>query len=224
MFPMTMPEARTSSPLHVVRDCGAAGAPLVLAVMKSTFLAFVFLFVALLPMPPSLLAQDTDKEVDDAIQQATEATKKMGLKMPDVKKQLEEVNKQEAKEKAALQTQLEAPGPVALPDWTPKVPQFEPAGPVSKKIVSDEVNIIQTGTSPLTPAELGDSWEAAKGDKLNSSRTNGSYNDTKVVTIYLSTRQEPLQSVVLEAKRAPEDKITHVTISSPLPKPVVEDE
>src|SRR5439155_24890902 len=124
--------------------------------------------------------------------------------------------------KAALQRQLEAPGPVALPDWTPKVPQFEPAGPVSKKIVSDEVNIIQTGTSPLTPAELGDSWEAAKGDKLNSSRTNGSYNDIKVVMIYLSTCQEPLQSVVLKAGGAPEDKITHVTISSPLPKPLEE--
>jgi hypothetical protein len=192
--------------------------------MKSTLLAFVFLFVALLPIPPSLLAQDTDKEVDHAIQQATKAAKKMGVKMPDVKNQLEEVNKEEATEKAALRKQLEAPGRVALPDWTPKVPQFEPAGPVSKKIVSDEVNIIQTGTSPLTPAELGDSWEAAKGDKLNSSRTNGSYNDTKVVTIYLSTRQEPLQSVVLEARRAPEDKITHVAISSPLPKPVVEEE
>ncbi len=217
---MTTPRARRSSPLQVVRDCGAAVVPLILSVMKSTFLAFLFLFVALLPMPPSLLAQDTDKEVDDAIQQATEAAKKMGVKMPDVKKQLEEVNKEEAKEKAALQRQLEAPGPVALPDWTPKVPQFEPAGPVSKKIVSDEVNINQTGTSPLTPADLGDSWEVAKGDKLNSSRTNGSYNGTKVVTIYLSTRQEPLQTVVLEAKRAPEDKITDVTISSP----VVEDE
>ena len=192
--------------------------------MNWRFLAFVYLLIASLLLTPSLLARDTDKEVDDAVQQATEAAKKMGVKIPDVKRQLEEVNKEEAKEKAALQKQLEAPGPVALPDWTPKVPQFEPAGPVSKKIVSDEVNIIQTGTSPLTPAELGDSWEAAKGDKLNSSRTNGSYNDTKVVTIYLSTRQEPLQSVVLEARRAPEDKITHLTISSPLPKPVVEEE
>ncbi len=192
--------------------------------MNWRFLAFVYLLIASLLLTPSLLARDTDKEVDDAVQQATEAAKKMGVKIPDVKRQLEEVNKEEAKEKAALQKQLEAPGPVALPDWTPKVPQFDPAGPVSKKIVSDEVNIIQTGTSPLTPAELGDSWEAAKGDKFNSSRTNGSYNDTKVVTIYLSTRQEPLQSVVLEARRAPEDKITHLTISSPLPKPVVEEE
>jgi hypothetical protein len=194
-----------------------------LSVMKSMFLAFVFAFVALFPIPSSLRAQDTDKEVD-AIQEATESAKKMGVKMPDVKKQLEEVDKEEAKEKAALQKQLEAPGPVALPDWTPKVPQFRPAGPVSKKIAGDEVDIIQTGTSPLTPAAVGDSWETAKGDKLNSSRTNGSYNDTKVVTIYLSTRQEPLQSVVLEAKRAPEDQITHITISSPLPKPEIEEE
>ena len=192
--------------------------------MNSRFLAFVSLLIASFLLAPSLRAQDTDKEVDDSIQQATEVAKKMGVKMPDVKKQLDEVNKKEAKEKAVLQRQLEAPRPLALPDWTPKAPQFEPTGPVSRKIVSDEVNIIQTGTSPLTPAELGNSWEEApKGDKLNSSRTNGSYNDTKVVTIYLSTRQEPLQSVVLEARRAPEDKITHVTISPP-PKPVIEEE
>jgi hypothetical protein len=192
--------------------------------MKPDFLVSVLLFCVLFALTPLLYAQGTDKEVDDAVQQAADAAKKMGVKMPDVKKQLEEVDKEEAKEKAALQKQLEAPGPVALPDWTPKVPQFKTAGPVSKKIVSDEVDIVQTGTSPLTPAELGDSWEAAKGDKFNSNRTNGSYNDTKVVTIYLSTRQAPLQSVVLEARRAPEEKITHVTISSPLPKPEVEEE
>ena len=192
--------------------------------MNPIFLAFVFLFGALVPIPFSLHAQETYKEVDDAVQQAADAAKKMGVKIPDVKKQMEEVDKEEAKEKAALQKQLEAPGLVALPDWTPEVPQFKPAGPAIKKVVDDEVDIIMAGTSPLTPAELGNSWEAAKGDKLNSSRTNGSYNNTKIVTIYLSTRQEPLQSVVLEARRAPEEKITHVTISSPLPKPVVEEE
>jgi len=162
--------------------------------MNSRFLAFVSLLIASFLLAPSLRAQDTDKEVDDSIQQATEVAKKMGVKMPDVKKQLEEVNKEEAKEKAALQKQLETPGPLALPDWTPKVPQFEPTGPVSRKIVSDEVNIIQTATSPLTPAELGEiaGKKQRKVNKLNSSRTNGSYNDIKVVTIYLSTRQEPV--------------------------------
>ncbi len=113
-----------------------------LPAMKSRLFVFASLIIASFLLTPFLPAQDTDKDVDDAIQEATESAKKMGVKMPDVKKQFEEVDKEEAKEKAALQKQLEAPGPVALPDWTPKVPQFKPAGPVSKKIVADEVAII----------------------------------------------------------------------------------
>ena len=155
--------------------------------MNFRFLALSFFLTISLTLPVSLRAEDPDKEVDDAINEAANAGKKMGVKMPDVKKQLAEVDKEEAKEKAALQKQLEAPGPVKLPDWTPKVPQFKPDGPATKKIVDDEVDIVQTGTSSLTPAELGDSWEAAKGDKLNSSRSNNSINDTKTVFIYLYT-------------------------------------
>jgi hypothetical protein len=192
--------------------------------MNFRLLAFVFCVVASLSLPYLVYAEDPDKEVDDALNEAADAAKKMGVKMPDVKKQLEEVDKEEAKEKAALEKQLELPGPVKLPDWTPKVPQFKADGPAVKKIVDDEVNIVQTGTSPLTPAELGDSWEAAKGDKLNSSRSNNSVNDTKTVFIYLYARSEPPEKVLLEATRAPEEKITHVKISSPLPKPEIEDE
>lgn len=192
--------------------------------MNFRLLAFVFCVVASLSLPYLVYAEDPDKDVDDALNQAADAAKKMGAKMPDVKKQLEEVGKEEAKEKAALQKQLEAPGPVKLPDWTPKVPQFKADGPAEKKIVDDEVDIVQIGTSPLTPAELGDSWEAAKGDKLNSSRSNNSINDTKTVFIYLYTRSEPQEKAVLEATRTPEEKITHVKISSPLPKPEIEDE
>jgi len=164
-----------------------------------------------------------DKDVDDAIKQATDAAAKMGVKMPDVKKQLADIENEEAREKAALQKQLEAPGPVALPDWTPKTPQFQVSGPVAKKIIDDQVNVVLVGTTSLTPAELGDAWEKAKGDKLNSSRNNISVNNTKTVILFLSTREEPRQEVKMEAERAPEEKITHITISSPLPKPVEED-
>jgi hypothetical protein len=193
--------------------------------MNSRFLAFVSLLIASFLLAPSLRAQDTDKEVDDAIQQTTEVAKNWVWRCLTWKSNSRKLIRKRRRRRLRYKSSSKRQGPLALPDWTPKVPQFEPTGPVSRKIVSDEVNIMQTGTSLLTPAELGDSWEeAAKGDKLNSSRTNGSYNDTRVVTIYPSTRQEPLQSVVLEARRAPEDKITHVTIFSPLPKPVVEEE
>jgi hypothetical protein len=49
--------------------------------MNSRFLAFVSLLIASFLLAPSLRAQDTDKEKDDAIQQATEVAKKMGVKM-----------------------------------------------------------------------------------------------------------------------------------------------
>ena len=79
-----------------------------LPALKSRLFVFVSLIIASFLLTPFLPAQDTDKDVDDAIQQATESAKKMGVKMPDVKKQIDEVNKEEAKEKAALQKQLKS--------------------------------------------------------------------------------------------------------------------
>jgi hypothetical protein len=218
--------------------------------MNSKFRALTFLLVSCLILGPQLRAQedatkDSDltkmlKEAEQMQKEAAELQKK-NPPPPDMKKKLAEMEaeakaemaRQEQEEKrekeklqAALKKQLEAPGPIALPDWTPATPQFKAAGPLTKKIVDDEVKIIVTGTSTLTPAELADSWEAAADatHNLNHFRNNISSNNNLTTIMFLSTRTDPVQKVELEARRAPGEKITRVTISSPLPKPTDESE
>jgi hypothetical protein len=77
---------------------------------------------------------------------------------------------------------------------------------------------VVTGTSPLTPAQLGDAWDAARTEKMNRMRSNNSANETKTVILTLTLRDTD-QEVRLEATREPEEKITHITVTSPLPKP-----
>jgi hypothetical protein len=186
--------------------------------MNSNFVPITLFLSAALTLSPLANAQESDPDLDKALKQAEEQSKRMGIKMPDVKAQLAEVEQDEAKEKAALQKQLEAPGPVALPDWAPKVPQFTADGPARKKLIYDQVKIVVTGTSPLTPAELGDAWDAARTEKMNRTRNNNSSNETKSVMLELTLRDTD-QKVRLEATRAPAEKITHISVSSPLPKP-----
>jgi hypothetical protein len=185
--------------------------------MKSNFAPVrLLLFAALSPLAN---AQEPDPDLAKMLKEAEEQSKKMNLTMPDMKAQLAEIQNDEAKEKAALQKQLNAPGPIALPAWTPALPQFTAAGPATKKIMDEQVHIIVTGTSPLTPAEIGDAWEATKPANVSFGRSNNSINDTKSVIIHLHPQDTALGSVRLEATRAPKDKITRVTITSPLPKP-----
>jgi len=108
--------------------------------------------------------------------------------------------------------------PPTLPEWTPPVPQFKPDGPVSRKKVDGEEKIAQTGTSPLTPAELGNSWETAKTAEFMRFRNNLNVNDTITVKVTLKDYYEPKEEVHLEAVRGLSEKITHVTIYSPFPK------
>ena len=141
-------------------------------------------------------------------------------------RQEQEEKHENDKLQAALQKQLEAPGPVTLPDWTPATPQFHVAGKPTKKIVDEEVKIILTGTSSLTPKELADSWEAAAvaAKNLNHGRNNIEVNGKLTTIMFLSTRTDPVQEVKLEASREPDSKITQVEISSPLPKPEIDSE
>lgn len=189
--------------------------------MKPNVLPFVA-FVAITSAPLTN-AQDSDKQVDEALRQASEAAAKMGMKMPDVKKMMEEDAKEEAKEeakaKAKVQKAISAPGPVAFPDWTPKIPEFTPAGPATKKMVDNKPQLVQTGTSPLTPVALADAWEKFKNDKYSLGRLNSNINGTITQTVSYRDLDDPNQEVTMEAKREPREKITRVTLSAPLPMP-----
>jgi len=209
-----------------------------------------FLVISCLLFAPLLYAQDNplnDPDLKEMLKQAQEMQKeanelqKQNPTSPDSKKKLaemlsqakEEEARQEEQEKrekeklqGALKKQLEAPGPVVLPDWTPATPEFKAAGAPARKIVDDEVKIVQTGTSSLTPEKIADNWEAAAvtAKNLNHGRNNISVNGNITMIMFLSTRTDPVQEVKLEASREPDSKTTQVEISSPLPKPDIESE
>ena len=135
--------------------------------------------------------------------------------------QEQEEKSEKEKLQAALKKQLEARGPVALPDWTPVTPEFKPAGKPAKKLIDEEVKIVQTGTSTATPEKIAESWQAAAAaaSNLNQSLNKLSVNGKITRILFLSTRTDPRQEVELEASREPDSKITQIEISSPLPKP-----
>ena len=244
------PEVRPYLFSHAERSTFAVAgtlANLLRSAMNSKLRAFSFFFSICFLFAPPLRAQedatndsDLTKMMKEAEQMQKEAAdiQKKNPPAPDAKKKLAEMEaeakaeaaRQEEQEKqekaqfqAALKKQLEAPGPTSLPDWTPSTPQFKATGSLTKKIVDDEVKLIQTGTSTLTPKELADGWEAAAtaAGNLNHIRNNISSNGNLTTIMFLSTRTDPVQKVELEARRAPEEKITQVTISSPLPKPEI---
>jgi hypothetical protein len=161
-------------------------------------------------------SQDTKKKLADMLSQAKE----------EEARQEEQEKREKEKLQAALKKQLEAPGPVVLPDWTPTTPEFKAGGAPARKIVDDQVKVVQTGSSSLTPEKIADSWQAAAtaANNLNQSLNKISVNGKITRILFLSTRTDPRQEVELEASRESDSKITQVEISSPLPKPDVASE
>ena len=227
----------------VVRVCYAR-------VMDLKYQPFIILLAICLLLTSLLRAQDdnplNDPDLKDLLKEAAEMQKKAGAlqKNPtslDSRKKLaemeaqakEEAAQQEEQEKrekeklqAVLKKQLEVPGPVVLPNWMPATPEFKAAGTPARKIVDDEVKIVQTGTSSLTPEKIADSWQAAANaaNNLNQSLNKINVNGKITRILFLSTRTDPRQEVELEASREPDSKLTQVEISSPLPKPDIESE
>ena len=212
--------------------------------MQPQIRLFSFLVISCLLVVPFLRAQDNplnDPDLKAMLKEAQEMQKeakelqKQNPASQDTKKKLADMlsqakgeearqEEQEQREKqklqAALKKQVEAPGPIVLPDWTPSTPEFKAAGAPTRKIVEDEVRIVQTGTSSLTPEKIADNWQAAAtaANNLNQSLNKISVNGKITRILFLSTRTDPRQEVELEASREPDSKITQVEISSPLPK------
>jgi hypothetical protein len=180
-------------------------------------LALFFAASSILVFPS--LAQDDDKEISEAFKKANEAAKKMGIKAPmeDAKKMMDDMNKKEAEHKkkqiAAAKSDLK------FPTWTPPVPQFKPDGPIAVQKVDDEDLIAQTGTSPLPPVEIAEAWYNAAKEGFSRSRSTNNINGR--ITVYTTLRKnnaDPPEAVKMTADRKPEEKITKITISKPLPE------
>ena len=186
---------------------------------------FLLAALALIATTPGF-AQDDD--IDAAMKKATENVNKPASKA-DMKKleqqakaqsdQMEAENKaEEAKQKAAAQAVVDAKGPTSFPDWTPQVPQFTPSGPPARKLVDGEPKVIQIGTSPLSPEALCDAWDKFSNPKFSHERTGSEINHS--ADLFVSFRNgEDGSAVKMEAERKAGAKVTHVTISSPLPVP-----
>jgi hypothetical protein len=183
------------------------------------------------PDPQQLLkqAQEMQKNARDLQKNSgsTDTRKKLADMEAMAKEQAAQEEQEEKSEKgklqAALKKQLEEPGPVVLPDWTPVTPEFKSAGKPMKKLVDEEVKIVQTGTSSVTPEKIAESWQAAAtaANNLNQSLHKLNVNGKITRILFLSTRTDPRQEVELEASREPDSKVTQIEISSLLPKPEV---
>jgi hypothetical protein len=201
----------------------------VLQTMKLYLASLAFAAALFWSVAPTAQA-GTDQETKEALKETSEATNQMILNAPRLAQVLQEEAGEDEdededskpapspKSSPSPRKQTVKADPPTLPEWTPPVPQFKPDGPVSRKKVDGEEKIAQTGTSPLTPAELGDSWETAKTAEFMRLRNNLNVNDKIIVKVTLSDYYEPREEVHLEAVRGPSEKITHVTIYSPMPK------
>jgi hypothetical protein len=105
----------------------------------------------------------------------------------------------------------------------PVTPEFKPAGEPAKKLVDEQVKIVQTGSSSFTPEKIAESWQAAAtaANNLNQSFDKMNVNGKITRILFLSTRTDPREEVELEASREPNGKVTQVEILSPLPKPEI---
>jgi hypothetical protein len=175
-------------------------------------------------IPPFAQDNDIEAQMKKAMKDANKPASKTDMQKLEqqAKTQIDQADAEnkaeEAKEKAAARSVVDAKGPTSFPDWTPQVPQFTPSGPPSRKLVDGQPKIVQIGTSPLSPEALCDAWDKFANPKFSHERTGSDLNHN--VDLFVTYRKNDDNATVrLEAERKAGANITHVTISSPLPLP-----
>jgi hypothetical protein len=185
-------------------------------------------FFAALALTTTVFCFAQDDDIDARIKKAMENANKPASKadMNKLEQQAKaqiglaeaETKADEAKQKAAAQAVIDAKGPTSLPNWTPEVPQFTPSGPPARKLVDNQPMVIVTGTSPLSAEALCDAWDKFSNPKFSHERTGSEMNHN--ADLFVSFRNgEDGTEVKMEAERKAGAKVTHVTISSPMPVP-----
>jgi hypothetical protein len=186
---------------------------------------FSFAALALITAIPALAQNDDiDAQIKKAMENANKPASKADRNKVEehAKAQIDqaevETKADEAKQKAAAQAIVDAQGPTSLPNWTPEVPQFTPSGPPARKVVDGQPMVIVTGTSPLSAEALCDAWDKFSNPKFSHERTGSEINHN--ADLFVSFRNgEDGAAVKMEAERKAGSKVTHVTLSSPLPLP-----
>jgi hypothetical protein len=198
--------------------CGGYAYSPNLAAMKRRVLCLI---ASALLFSPLARSQDPDPEKqseEQQMKQADEAARGMGLNMPDMQKLLDE-NEKEEKAEAAETKKKEAAkpaGPIALPDWTPQVPQFKADGPPARKMIEGKEMIVVTGTSPAPPDALVAEWEKFKNPKFSHESGGSSINGSADLYVSYSRAEDFMDAVKMEAERKAGAKITRVTMTSPV--------
>jgi hypothetical protein len=187
---------------------------------------FVFLAALAVLTTTPLFAQDDDidAQIKKAMENANKPASKTDMKKLEegAKLQMKEAEAEEkadeARKKEAMQAVIDEKGPVSLPDWTPQVPQFTPAGPAARRLIDGEPKIVVTGTSTLPPQDLINAWNKFANPKFSHESGGSEINHN--ADLYVSFRRnEDNSAVKLQAERKAGGKITRVTVSSPLPLP-----
>ncbi len=176
-------------------------------------------------------AEDFDPETKAALEAARKAAEKAGVKMPAIKKLMDEAEAEDAAEKkpavkgkaAAGKPEAPAPAPTmatekpqplkALPDWITPLPDFKPAHGGRRWAEEGVEKGELTGTVPGAPRDVAATWAAAAKEHFRGVTTNDvMINGALTMTVFATyLKEEHLEHrVELELKPAKGGKTTAV--------------